>query len=151
MSHNRQSSAPLPQKKKDKLTSSISHESLNHPFSCPICEEEMISLAQLNQHLDDAHTSEKEPKDGLQWFRKPLKQFKNINEKGKSKDNSFTGIKERVLKRSESTETASLIESSSSLGFISLLTSNKNVGEQVNCTKCNRAMGLLYGRVQCLL
>jgi hypothetical protein len=114
----------------------------------------MISLAQLNQHLDDTHT-EKEPKDFLKdWFRKPLRQRRNNNDKGEKSKESFTGIKERVLKRSESTqETASLAtnESSSSLGFMSLLSSNKTGSEQPYCTKCNKALGILYGKVQCLL
>jgi hypothetical protein len=114
----------------------------------------MISLAQLNQHLDDTHT-EKEPKDFLkEWFRKPLRQLKNINDKVEKSKESFTGIKERVLKRSESTqETASLVtnESSSSLGFMSILSSNKTGNEQACCTKCNKTLGILFGRVQCLL
>ena len=155
MSHNRQSSAPLPPKK-TKLTSSLSHESLNHPVSCPICQEEMISIAQLNQHLDDLHMEEKQPKEFIRdWFMKPTRPLKNINEKEKAQ--SFLGIKERVLKRSESNydSTSNLNSgSSSSIGFMSLLTSNapKNgEKEQTGCTKCSKTLGLLYGKVNCLL
>lgn len=155
MSHNRQSSAPLPPKK-NKITSSHSHESLNHPFQCPICQEEMISLAQLNQHLDDSHTQEKSPKVAIKdWLLKPLKPLKKEKEKVEKSDKtkeSFTGIKERVLKRSESNfETSGTNES---LSFISLFTSNNGKSgerEQTSCTKCSKTLGLIYGRVNCLL
>ncbi|TPX60854.1 hypothetical protein PhCBS80983_g01517 [Powellomyces hirtus] len=39
-------------------------------LSCPVCEEEMTNLGQLNRHLDDAHQTEFDTKDALvSWFR----------------------------------------------------------------------------------
>ena len=40
-------------------------------LECPICNEAMISLAQLNQHLDDVHSEESGAKKDiiLSWFK----------------------------------------------------------------------------------
>ncbi|KAF8477389.1 FYVE zinc finger-domain-containing protein [Kalaharituber pfeilii] len=44
------------------------------PLVCPICSEQMVTLLQLNRHLDDVHREvEEEEKDDVKtWFRKQM-------------------------------------------------------------------------------
>ncbi|KAL1923701.1 uncharacterized protein VTP21DRAFT_8681 [Calcarisporiella thermophila] len=44
---------------------------------CPICEESMVSLHQLNQHLEDVHPEEGPKKDIMNWFRNAQKKVFN--------------------------------------------------------------------------
>ncbi|ANB14941.1 Pep7p [Sugiyamaella lignohabitans] len=50
---------------------------------CPICGDSMVSLLQLNRHLDDAHSETVTPTENEQlkgWFRKKVEQAKQIQQ-----------------------------------------------------------------------
>ncbi|TPX37566.1 hypothetical protein SmJEL517_g00670 [Synchytrium microbalum] len=50
-------------------------------FVCPICNDVMVSLAQLNQHLDDSHYDDDPAAAIAAWFRKTQRQILNPLEK----------------------------------------------------------------------
>ncbi|TPX39744.1 hypothetical protein SeMB42_g06263 [Synchytrium endobioticum] len=50
---------------------------VNDVFICPICNEVMVSLAQLNQHLDDSHYDDDPVAAVTAWFRKTQRQIIN--------------------------------------------------------------------------
>lgn len=49
-------------------------------LSCPICNEEMVTLLQLNRHLDDAHKEIEEERQGEieDWFKKQMVKAKKF-------------------------------------------------------------------------
>ncbi|KAK4238319.1 hypothetical protein C8A03DRAFT_33664 [Achaetomium macrosporum] len=79
------SSSPLPDFSQD-LTSHITlagpsnGASAGNKLACPICEEEMVTLLQLNRHLDDVHQElpEAEQDEVKSWFDKQVLKAKRF-------------------------------------------------------------------------
>lgn len=55
-------------------------ESSTQTLSCPICNENMITLLQLNRHLDDAHreVEEVQKETVKSWFKKRMNKAKTL-------------------------------------------------------------------------
>ncbi|KAL2163871.1 hypothetical protein VTH06DRAFT_3081 [Thermothelomyces fergusii] len=79
------SSSPLPGFSQD-LASNVtvggpsSGASARNRLACPICEEEMVTLLQLNRHLDDVHQElpEAEQDEVKSWFEKQVLKAKRF-------------------------------------------------------------------------
>ncbi|KAL2193969.1 FYVE zinc finger-domain-containing protein [Corynascus similis CBS 632.67] len=80
------SSSPLPDFSQD-LTSNVTvggsssnGASSGNKLACPICEEEMVTLLQLNRHLDDVHQElpEAEQDEVKSWFDKQVLKAKRF-------------------------------------------------------------------------
>lgn len=66
---------------------------------CPICSEEMLTLTQLNQHLDDSHASDDTAGAVLGWLHKTQKKIV-----GFTKSKSLTGLNEILSPQSANNE-----------------------------------------------
>ena len=57
---------------------SVNIESYDGPYICPICQEDMLTLLQLNRHLDDAHKEVQRVKNETvsAWFKKRVAEAK---------------------------------------------------------------------------
>ncbi|KAJ3045377.1 carboxypeptidase Y-deficient [Rhizophlyctis rosea] len=54
----------------DNLVQQVSTNGAVDALACPICGDEMVNLAQLNRHLDDAHMEDDTADAVISWFRK---------------------------------------------------------------------------------
>lgn len=80
------SSSPLPDLPQDLLVSNISLAGpsngtpTNNKLVCPICEEEMVTLLQLNRHIDDVHQElpESAQDEVKTWFDKQVLKAKRF-------------------------------------------------------------------------
>lgn len=74
--------SPLSLTSVDSSSSSLtSDEQVNSPsLVCPICNETMVTLLQLNRHIDDTHSEiEKKDEDILKsWFKKKVEQARQL-------------------------------------------------------------------------
>jgi rabenosyn-5 len=89
--HSRQNSlSPSPSRILGNLAASTSSQSLDQlsgtederetTLTCPICNENMITLLQLNRHLDDVHreVEEVQKQTVKSWFQKRIKTAKRL-------------------------------------------------------------------------
>jgi rabenosyn-5 len=74
----RTDSPPSSELSVDSISSTTSDETAN--LSCPICNESMVTLLQLNRHLDDVHSEvEKVENEQLRsWFRKKVEKARQL-------------------------------------------------------------------------
>jgi rabenosyn-5 len=64
----------------DQLNLSGTEDEREAPLSCPICNEAMITLLQLNRHLDDVHreVEEVQKETVKSWFKKRMIKAKSL-------------------------------------------------------------------------
>jgi rabenosyn-5 len=64
----------------DQLSLSGTEDERENTLSCPICNENMITLLQLNRHLDDAHreVEEVQKETVKSWFKKRMIKAKSL-------------------------------------------------------------------------
>ncbi|RUS33443.1 hypothetical protein BC938DRAFT_471625 [Jimgerdemannia flammicorona] len=107
---------------------------------CPICELACVSLQQLNQHIDDAHTEEESKNILVSWFRNTQKRVLS----NKSPLSAATGSSANTITKSFS----SLVDQNLLSNFNNLTLSNVVGGTTLNSftPEQERAMELVTNK-----
>ena len=116
-------------------------------LACPICDERMISLSQLNRHLDDAHMDTSiDQKDGIiKWIKNA--QSTIMKPLSKAKLNSIPNLSQLAMNRFNEIDFNGLDQQSESVTRAHW----KLDGENTVCSSanCNKSLNLINGKHNC--
>lgn len=135
-------------------------------LACPICQESMVTLAQLNRHLDDAHSEVAQPEQEQlrSWFRKKMDRARQLqsvatvlDSLGVKDGSEYSGADTGPASSGTSTPTAHGVAGGAGGAgggrgtpddMITRKHWQKRVGGE-SCTACGKALNARNGCVHC--